>query len=280
MRVPPPPADVADWPVIGDRLHELWTLASEDPEAMLGRFGPEVMGFGSWLLSTLAGFGVAFLMTIVSIIIAGVMLIHAEAGARTMRAIGARVGGAQGESAVTLATQAIRSVATGVIGVAAVQAVLAAAGLFVADVPAAALWAGLVLILAVAQLPPLIILGPAIVYVMATSDSTLIKVLFTIWSVLVSFSDVLPQADVPRAGHEDPDAGHPHRGDRRHDAGRHHRTVRRRRRHGRRLRDLHDVDGAGQGRSGRSRIGSEALTRSSDARCRCRRLPPSSQSCH
>jgi predicted PurR-regulated permease PerM len=189
LQIPPPPADVADWPVIGDRLHELWTLASEDPEAMLGRFGPEIMGFGSWLLSILTGFGVALLLTIVAIVIAGVMLIHAEAGARSMRAIGARVGGAQGESAVTLATQAIRSVAAGVIGVAAVQAVLAAVGLFIADVPAAALWAGLVLILAVAQLPPLIVLAPAIVYVMATSDSTLITVLFTIWSLLVSFSD-------------------------------------------------------------------------------------------
>jgi predicted PurR-regulated permease PerM len=190
MQFPPPPAGVADWPLIGDRLHGLWTLASEDPKAMLGRFGPEVMGFGSWLLSALTGFGKAFLLTIVAIVIAGVMLIHAEAGARTTRAIGARVGGAQGESAVTVATQAIRSVAAGVIGVAAVQATLAAAGLFVAGVPAAALWAGLVLILAVAQLPPLVILGPAIVYVMATSDSTLIKVLFTIWSLLVSFSDV------------------------------------------------------------------------------------------
>jgi predicted PurR-regulated permease PerM len=171
-------------------LYDVWTLASEHPEALLGRFGPEVMGFGSWLLSTATGFGMAFLVTIVGVIIAGIMLIHAEAGARTMRAIGARVGGAQGESAVDLAAQAIRSVAAGVIGVAAVQSALAAAGLFVAHVPAAALLSGLVLILAVAQLPPLIILGPAIVYVIATSDSTAIKVLFAIWSVLVSFSDM------------------------------------------------------------------------------------------
>ena len=190
MHIPPPPADVAEWPVIGDQLHDLWMLASEDPEAMLARFGPEVVGFGSWLISTVTAFGVAYLVTLVGIIIAGVMLIHAEAGTRTMHAIGARIGGPKGEAAVDLATQAIRSVATGVIGVAAVQAVLAAAGLFVAGVPAVALLSGLVLVVAAAQLPPLIILGPAIVYVLATSDSTLIKVLFTIWSVLVSFSDI------------------------------------------------------------------------------------------
>ena len=38
MHVPAPPADVADWPIIGDQLYELWTQASEDPEAVLGRF--------------------------------------------------------------------------------------------------------------------------------------------------------------------------------------------------------------------------------------------------
>ena len=58
-----------------------------------------------------------------------------------------------------------------------------------AGVPGAALWAGLILLLAVAQLPPLLILGPAIIYVVATSDSMMTQVLFTIWSLVVSFSD-------------------------------------------------------------------------------------------
>lgn len=189
IHVPPPPSKVADLPLIGDRVHEVWTQASENLEATLGQFGPQVRSFTSWLLSTLTGFGVAFLVTIVAIVIAGVMLIYSESGGRTARAIGARIAGAQGEAAVDLATQTIRSVAYGVVGVAAVQAVLAAVGLFLADVPAAGLWTGLVLILAVAQLPPLLILGPAIVYVVATSDSTLTQVLFTIWSLFVSFSD-------------------------------------------------------------------------------------------
>jgi len=189
IHVPPPPPKVAEWPLIGDRVHEVWTQASENLEVTLQQFGPQVRGLGSWLLSTLTGFGVAVLLTIVAIVIAGVMLIHSEGGHRTARAIGARLWGAQGAAAIDLATQTIRSVAYGVVGVAAVQAALAGVGLFLAGVPAAGLWTGLVLILAVAQLPPLIILGPAIVYVAATSDSTLTQVLFTIWSLIVSFSD-------------------------------------------------------------------------------------------
>jgi predicted PurR-regulated permease PerM len=189
VHVPPPPSKVADWPLIGERVHEVWTQASENLEATLSQFAPQVRRIGSWLLSAITGFGVAFLMTIVAIVIAGVMLMHSEAGGRMARAIGARLGGTRGEASVDLATQTIRSVAYGVVGVAAVQSALAAVGLFLADVPAAGLWTGLVLILAVAQLPPLLVLGPAIIYVVATSDSTMTQVLFTIWSLIVSFSD-------------------------------------------------------------------------------------------
>ena len=103
--------------------------------------------------------------------------------------IAGRIAGEQGEASVDLAVDAIRSVATGVLGVASLQAILAAIGLVLADVPAAGLWTVLVLILAVAQLPPLVVLGPAIAYVIATSDSTLTQVLFTLWSLLVSVSD-------------------------------------------------------------------------------------------
>jgi predicted PurR-regulated permease PerM len=85
--------------------------------------------------------------------------------------------------------QTIRSVANGVVGVAVVQSVLAAAGMLFAGVPAAGLWAVLILILAVAQLPPLLILGPAVVYVFGTSDSTLTMVLFTVWALVISVSD-------------------------------------------------------------------------------------------
>ncbi|MCK5362908.1 MAG: AI-2E family transporter, partial [Gammaproteobacteria bacterium] len=88
IHIPPPPAEVADWPLIGDRVHELWTHASENLAATLTQFAPQVRSFGSWLLSTLAGFGVALLMTLVAIVIAGVMLMHSEGGGRTARAIG------------------------------------------------------------------------------------------------------------------------------------------------------------------------------------------------
>jgi len=189
VNIPPPPATVEEWPLIGPRVHETWTQASRDLEEVLARFAPQLKSFSTSLLSTLTGLGFAFLMTVVSIIIAGLMLMYSEGGGRAAHSIGARLGGEKGKAAVDLAVRTIRSVATGVVGVAVIQALLAAVGLFLADVPAAGLWAVLILILAVAQLPPLLILGPAIVYMFATSDSMVTNVLFTVWALFVSFSD-------------------------------------------------------------------------------------------
>jgi predicted PurR-regulated permease PerM len=58
----------------------------------------------------------------------------------------------------------------------------------VVGVPGAGLWALLILLVAVVQLPPLLILGPIIFYVFSTS-STITATLFAIYSVLVSISD-------------------------------------------------------------------------------------------
>ena len=82
----------------------------------------------------------------------------------------------------------MRSVAQGVLGVALIQSILAGLGCLLVGVPGAGFWALLVLILAVVQLPTILVLGPIIVYVFSTS-STIAAVLFAIWSILVGISD-------------------------------------------------------------------------------------------
>ena len=57
-----------------------------------------------------------------------------------------------------------------------------------AGVPGAGLWALLVLILAIIQLPTILILGPIIVYVFYTANM-LPAVLFAIWSLFVGACD-------------------------------------------------------------------------------------------
>jgi predicted PurR-regulated permease PerM len=87
-----------------------------------------------------------------------------------------------------LAGATVQSVTRGILGVAVIQSLLAGVGMLVVGVPAAGLWALLVLLLAVIQLPPLLVLAPVIVYVFSTS-STVAAVVFAVWSVFVGMSD-------------------------------------------------------------------------------------------
>jgi predicted PurR-regulated permease PerM len=82
----------------------------------------------------------------------------------------------------------VRAVAKGVLGVAAIQALFAWIGMAAAGVPAPAAWALLVLICAVAQLPTLIVLGPMVVYVFASSSAN-VAIPFMVWSLFVGIID-------------------------------------------------------------------------------------------
>ncbi|PWB76983.1 MAG: AI-2E family transporter [Holophagae bacterium] len=191
LRIPPAPAAVADWPVIGDNIYETWNAAATSLETVLKPFHSQLLAFGGWLITLAKQAALAVIMTAVSLVIAAVLLVRRESAIKAALAIGGRLGGEHGTESVRLAGRAIGTVAKGVVGVAAIQAALAAIGLVAAGVPGAGLWALLVLVLAVAQLPPILVLGPAILYVVASGAGTATVVLFTIWSLLASFSDAI-----------------------------------------------------------------------------------------
>ena len=188
LSVPPPPESVRSWPVIGEPFYKSWSLASNNLGAALSKFTPQLKKFGMPLLSAAAGAGVGMLKFVVSIIIAGILLANDAGGGRAARAIATRLAGERGTTAVELAVATVRSVTLGILGVALIQTLLASLGFLLVGVPGAGLWALLVLILAVVQLPTLLVLGPIIVYVFSTS-STVIAVVFAIWSILVGISD-------------------------------------------------------------------------------------------
>ncbi len=189
LTVPPPSDTVKDWPLVGEKLHGAWSLASTNLDAALNKFKPQVTAASKWLLSAAAGVGGGVLMFIVSIIIAGAFLVYGNSGSKAMETIAGRVMGKKGgKDFVDLAGATIRSVAQGVLGVALIQSILAGIGLMVMGVPYAGVWAGLVLLLAIVQLPPLLILAPIVVYEFSVAE-TVPAVIFMIYSLIVSSSD-------------------------------------------------------------------------------------------
>ena len=189
LSVPPPSETVKDWPLVGEKLYSAWALASNNLEEALVKFKPQVEAAGKWFISAAAGAGAGILMFVISIIVAGAFLVYARSGSQAMETVASHVlGDAFGKEFVDMAGATIRSVAQGVLGVALIQSILAGIGLLVIGVPYAGLWALLVLLLAIVQLPPILILGPIIVYVFSV-ESTVPAVIFMIWSLIVSASD-------------------------------------------------------------------------------------------
>ena len=185
-----PPQEVRDWPIIGESLDSIWSLAATNLEDAVVQVAPQLKSVGKGMLSVAAGVGGGILQFVVSIIIMGVLLANVEGGGKFVKKLSARLVGDKGEAFAQLAGDTISSVAKGVLGVAIIQAILAGVGLLVAGVPGAGLWALLVLLLAIIQLPPLLILGPIIAYQFTVVDTTP-AVLFMIWSILVSMSDAV-----------------------------------------------------------------------------------------
>lgn len=188
LNIPPPPASVASWPVVGDELERFWSLASVNIQAALGEIAPQIKVVGKWLLSAAAGTGFAILQFVVAIIIAGVLMMNAAGGHYAAHAIVARLVGERRADLADLAETTVRSVATGILGVALIQSLLAGLGFLAAGVPAAGLWALLCLLLGVTQIGIVIILIPIIIYLFNTAD-TFTAVAFLIWSIPVGLID-------------------------------------------------------------------------------------------
>ena len=189
LRIPAPPESIKSWPVVGQTLYNFWSLSSDNLTAAVGQIAPHLKSLGLWLLNSAAGAGFGIVSFVISILIAGVLLANEARGAQVAKAVAVRLAGEErGTELVQLSRATVRSVARGILGVALIQAILAGLGCLVVGVPGAGLWALLVLILAVVQLPTFIILAPIVVYVFYTT-SMVPAVLFAIWNVLVGGCD-------------------------------------------------------------------------------------------
>jgi predicted PurR-regulated permease PerM len=190
LSISPPSESVRSWPLIGEKTYDLWSEASSDLSAMIATYHDQLDAFGRKLLSMAAGAGLGMLQFVVSILIAIAFLAQAESASMATRRLVQKLVGERSEQYVSLSIATIRSVANGLLGIALIQALLAGIGMMAVDVPAAGFLAFIILIVAIVQLPTLLILGPVAVYVFSVQDPTT-ATLFAIWSLAVSFCDVL-----------------------------------------------------------------------------------------
>jgi len=191
LQIPAPPASIESWPIVGGKLHALWSTAYEDLPALVQSLQPKFGDIAKGALGFVASIGVGLLQFLASFIVAGIIMAFGESGERAMRSIFRRIfGGPRGEAFATLSTQTIRAVANGVIGVAFIQAIIIGLVLVFAGVPFAGVLTVIVLVLGIAQVPALIVTLPAIGYVWASGNyETFAAVGYTVLLVVSGMAD-------------------------------------------------------------------------------------------
>jgi predicted PurR-regulated permease PerM len=189
LNIPPPTEQAREWPVIGEKFYALWESAHNDLQTTIEKLQPQIGKFGRSVVASVSDLGKALILTLLSLVIAGLLMMSAEKMERASRVLARRIGGDSGPSMVETAVGTVRSVVKGVILVALIQGLLSAVGLTIAGVPAVGLWVVLVVVVAIIQLPPILILGPIAAWVFANNESSVIAVFFLIWSLVVSGSD-------------------------------------------------------------------------------------------
>jgi predicted PurR-regulated permease PerM len=185
--LPPPPAGVKDWPLIGAPLARFWSAASSNLGETLLKFAPQIKSALPGILAASASFGSTLLQFLLSILLSGVLLANAQAAYNVTRSLAIRLFGNDGPEYQKLVGTTVRSVTFGVLGVALIQTAFAAVGFFVVGLPGASIWSLMFLAAAVVQIG-MVVLVPAIIYGFAVASTTK-AVIFLLWCAIVGVMD-------------------------------------------------------------------------------------------
>ena len=171
VAVPRPPESVREWPVIGEKVHAAWSLASSNLEAAVKRFGPPLLQAAGAIVGKIAGVGFGMLGFAVSVLIAGFLFVPGPRLGEVIKTFARRIAAERGAHFVDLAGATIRNISRGVIGVALLQALLTGLILSLFGVPAAGVIAFLVLIFCIVQVGPVPVVLPVIIWAWSTKDT-------------------------------------------------------------------------------------------------------------
>jgi predicted PurR-regulated permease PerM len=179
--VPPPNPKVAEWPLIGQKLHDAWSDLSTNLEAAVVTYREQILQIGQKLLSSMKSVFSNILMFCLSIIISGIFLAYSEASKKSTSLFATRLFGSMSDEYTNAVVQTVRNVSKGILGVAFIQFVLMGICFVLAGVPFAGLWAILVFLLALIQLPAAFVAIPVVIYIYSVKE----PFPATLWAVLI-----------------------------------------------------------------------------------------------
>jgi predicted PurR-regulated permease PerM len=187
IKVATPGQNIKDWPLIGDKAYDFLYALSTDMEKGLLEYKTQIVEVSKKLVGSLVSSGVAVLQVILSIIIAGVFLVSTSSQNLATNFI-KRIAGDKGDEFLNISVSTVYQVVKGILGVAIIQTLIQALGLFGANIPFAGVLTLLCLMLSIIQVGPIIINIGVIAYLFSQDDTTS-AVIWTVFFILSGLSD-------------------------------------------------------------------------------------------
>jgi len=187
LTIPPPTENVKTWPLIGNAVYDAWSSASASIEHTIMQYKEQLIEIGSKFIKGLMSSVTGGLQMVVSFIIAGFLLVIPGVG-ESMRKFIRKLVGEKGDEFADIVVKTIGNVVKGVLGVAFIQALIIGIGFLLAGVPFAGLWTLIVLMLAILQIPPTLVVIPVIIYLFSVLN-TVPAILWGVFLFLGGMSD-------------------------------------------------------------------------------------------
>jgi predicted PurR-regulated permease PerM len=165
VSLPPPPEWLDRIPLAGEKISSRWrnvaALNRDERSAMIAPYAQKALLL---FVARAGSTGLTVVHFLLAMIVSIILYAKGESFREGFLSFARRLAGQRGEEVVVLAAKAVRAVVLGVVVTALIQTAIGGIGLFIAGVPAAALLTAVMLILCLAQLGPILVLIPSVIW--------------------------------------------------------------------------------------------------------------------
>ncbi|ATG17720.1 MULTISPECIES: AI-2E family transporter YdiK [Providencia] len=176
-------------PMVGEKLYYAWhSLVASGGNALLAKVQPYFGQAAGWFATQAISASRFLFHLVLMLLFSGLLYYKGELVTLGVRHFAVRLAGIRGDAAVVLAAQSIRAVALGVVVTALIQAIVGGIGLALSGISYAAILTVLIFICCVAQLGPLLVMVPSVLWLFWTGDTTW-AIILGVWAAVVATMD-------------------------------------------------------------------------------------------
>lgn len=184
---------LAKIPFVGSELYTFWNnlIHGNNTEVIIRQIQPYIGNFISLLLDNISNLGYLIFHCFLMIVFSAFFYQKGEILTREVSSLAHRLARKRGKYAITLAAQAIRAVALGIVLTALVQAFIACIGLYAVSMPYYMLLTIILFACCVAQIGPLFVIIPSAIWMYLNDHFIFCIILLVMGAVLSTLDNVI-----------------------------------------------------------------------------------------